>query len=91
MQQEATIFPTIYNYQLSNEKFNIEILEFNIMRLELKKLLKTQTLTPEFCVKYILNPEEYGMSREDHYICKNDILIYQPHITMEQLIDCIKN
>jgi len=91
MQQEATTIPIIQHYQLSFEKFNIETLEYNIDRLGLKKLLQTQILTPEFCVKYILNPEEYGMCREDHYICFNDIVLYQPHITIEQLENLINN
>lgn len=47
--------------------------------------LKTQILTPEFCIIYLLHPEEYGMCVEDHYISKGDILLYQPHITIEQL------
>jgi hypothetical protein len=85
MQQEVRTIPIIQHHQLSYEKFDIETLEHNIDRLGLKKLLQTQVLTPEFCVKYILNPQEHGICREDHYICKNDILIYQPHITMEQL------
>jgi hypothetical protein len=85
MQQQERTIPIIRNYQLTNEKFDIATLEYNIDRLGLKKLLLTQTLTPEFCVKYILNPEEHGMCREDHYICFDDIVLYQPHITMEQL------
>jgi len=79
----------IHNYQLMNSKnkFDIKTLEFNIDRLSLKSLLKTQLLTPYFCIKYILNPEEYGMCNEDHYLCISDILIYQKHITKEQLIE----
>jgi len=59
--------------------------EYNIDRLGLKRLLVTQILTAEFCVKYLLNPEEYGMCAEDEYISKNDILLYQKHITKEEL------
>jgi len=91
MQQEEKTIPIIYHYQLSNQKFDIETLEYNIDRLGLKKLLQTQVLTPEFCVKYILNPEEHGMCREDHYICLDDIVRYQPHISIEELIILIKN
>jgi hypothetical protein len=90
MQKQERTLPIIQHYQLTNEKFDIETLEYNIDRLGLKKLLQTQILTPEFCVKYILNPEEHGMCREDHYICLNDIVLYQPHITMEQL-EILKN
>ena len=91
MQQEERTIPIIQNYQLSNEQFDIETLEYNIDRLGLKKLLLTQNLTPEFCVKYILNPEEHGMCREDYYICINQILTHQPHISLEQLTILINN
>jgi len=36
-------------------KYSIEILEENIEHLDEKILLATQKLTPEFCVKYILD------------------------------------
>jgi len=51
----------------------------------MRKGVKTQLLTLDFCRKYILNPDEYGMCSEDHYISKEDIVIYQRHITLEQL------
>ena len=81
--------PIIQNLHLSNRKYDIETLEHNIDHLELKRILQTQVLTPEFCVKYILNPEEYGMCREDHYITQVQILIYQPHITTLQLANAM--
>jgi hypothetical protein len=70
----------IYNYQLSNNKYDIVVLENNIDRLSLKKLLQTQYLTVEFCNKYLLHPDLYGMSNEDSYITVEDILLYQPHL-----------
>ena len=79
------IIPIIQNYNLMYAKYDITILEHNIDRLSLWNLLKTQILTHEFCIKYLLHPEEYGMCVEDHYISRDDILLYQPHITMEQL------
>jgi len=75
----------IQNYQLMYKKYNIKILEYNIDRLALRKLLLTQKLTPEFCNKYILHPEEHGMCVEDHYISIDDILLYQKHIKKEDL------
>lgn len=75
----------IQNYQLMYKKYNIKILEYNIDRLALRRLLLTQKLTPEFCNKYILHPEEYGMCVEDHYISIDDILLYQKHIKKEDL------
>jgi len=71
----------IHNHQLMYAKYDIPTLEYNIDRLSLRNLLRTQILTPEFCIKYLLNPEEHGMCVEDYYISKEDILVYQPHIT----------
>lgn len=71
----------IHNHELMYTKYDILTLEYNIDRLSLRNLLKTQILTPEFCIKYILNPEQHGMCVEDYYISKEDILVYQPHIT----------
>jgi hypothetical protein len=71
----------IYNYQLSNNKYDVKTLEENIDNLSLRRLLVTQNLTYEFCVKYILHPEQYGMSTEDSLITVEDILLYQPHLS----------
>lgn len=76
----------IQNYHLMYNKYDIETLEFNIDRLSLKKLLVTQKLTSEFCKLYLLNPDEQAMCVEDYYISIEDILIYQKHITKEELI-----
>ena len=77
----------VYNHQLRYKKYDIVTLEYNIDRLSLRTLLATQKLTPEFCVKYILNYEEHGMCVEDSYICDGDILLYQKHITQQDLDD----
>ena len=75
----------IFHHELMYNNYDIDTLEYNIDRLGLKRLLVTQILTAEFCVKYLLNPEEHGMCVEDEYISKNDILLYQKHITREEL------
>jgi len=75
----------VQHHELMYKKYDIETLIFNIDRLGLKRLLVTQKLTADFCVKYLFNPEEYGMCVEDHFISNKDILLYQPHITMEEL------
>ena len=49
------------------------------------EIVEHHELSAEFCIKYLLNPEEHGMCVEDHYISKNDILLYQKHITSEEL------
>lgn len=70
----------IYNHNLSNNKYDIKTLEKNINRLSLKKLLNTQILTYDFCIKYLLHPEEYAMCQEDYNITLEDIKLYQSHI-----------
>jgi hypothetical protein len=92
MQYSEKTFTNIENYELSKKnQYDIETLEFNIGNLSLRKLLQTQVLTPEFCIKYILEPEEHGMCIEDYYFCDFDILKYQTHITKEQLMDARQN
>ena len=49
-------------------KYSIDILEQNIVEnhLDEKILLATQTLTPEFCVKYILDLDIEGGGEESY-------------------------
>ena len=47
----------VQHQDLMYNKYNIEILEYNIDNLGLRRLLVTQTLTVDFCVKYLLNPD----------------------------------
>jgi hypothetical protein len=79
----------INNVSLEYEKYDIPTLEENIEKFSLWKLLKTQILTPEFCVKYILD-EDFASCDEDTYICVRNVLQYQKHITEEQLMDAFK-
>ena len=79
--------PYISNSELSKKnQYDIKTLEYNASHLELRKLLTTQILTPEFCITYILNPDKHGSCAEDEYFCDSDIVIYQPHITKEDLM-----
>lgn len=65
----------------NRHKYRIEELEENIDHLNTKILLRTQTLTAIFCIKYILVESIEGGS-EDSYIFDMDyILNYQSHIT----------
>ena len=71
---------------LRNKKYNIDLLEKNINFLSIKTLLYTQDLTPEFCVKYILN-EKYASCVEDTFICMGDVLNAQKHITKKEIYE----
>lgn len=71
---------------LLKKKYSIELLEQNIDNLSISRILNTQILTPEFCVKYILN-EDYASCVEETYICDIDVLHRQPHIKQSDLMN----
>jgi hypothetical protein len=72
-------------FDLIKNKYTIEELEDNIRNLEIKHILQYQTLTAEFCAKYVLN-EDYFTCMEDVYLIDIGYVLYhQPHITEEEL------
>jgi len=77
----------LINSDLYKAKYDIKTLEENMdsYNLNIKTLLRTQHLTPDFCVKYIIFNDEYAWYNEETYIADGDVVYYQPHITMEQL------
>jgi len=62
------------DYDLRQKKYSIEELTNNINNLSIKTLLYTQKLTPEFCLKYIINAPK---STEEEYITEEDIIRIQ--------------
>lgn len=74
----------INDQDLRQKKYSIQLLEENINNLSISIILHTQILTPDFCVKYILN-EDYASCVEETYICDLDVLRRQPHITQDDL------
>jgi hypothetical protein len=62
------------DYDLRQKKYTIEELIKNIDHLSIKTLLYTQKLTPEFCLKYIINVPK---STEEEYITEEDIIRIQ--------------
>lgn len=69
----------------NRNKYSIEELEANLQHLEIKHILQTQTLTAEFCVKYVLN-EDYASCQEDLYLIDIGYVLYhQKHLTREIL------
>lgn len=64
----------ISDYDLRQKKYTIEELIKNIDHLSIKTLLYTQKLTPEFCLKYIINVPK---STEEEYITEEDIIRIQ--------------
>jgi len=72
-------------WDLIKNKYSIEELEANLQHLEIKHILQTQTLTAEFCVKYVLN-EDYASCQEDLYLIDIGYVLYhQKHLTREIL------
>jgi len=45
-------------------------------------ILKTQYLTKEFVVDYILN-EDYQITEEEKYIDESIVIRYQPHLKID--------
>ena len=76
----------IYDSDLLQNRnyYDITTLEQNILNLRLKIILRTQKLTPDFCVKYILS-EEYAFFDNEMYICEGDVLSAQKHISEDDL------
>jgi len=73
----------------NRNKYSIDILENNVNHLDEKILLATQTLTPEFCVKYILDLDIEGGGEESYIFDVCYILTFQKHITEKELKDLI--
>jgi len=82
---------TITNTDLLNNKnkYSIDMLEKNIEYLDEKILLATQKLTPEFCIKYILNLDIESGGEESYIFDICYILNFQKHITEKELQDLI--
>tara|TARA_B100001287_G_scaffold275904_1_gene284972 strand:- start:1031 stop:1291 length:261 start_codon:yes stop_codon:yes gene_type:complete len=82
---------SITDFTLLKNKYQIDILERNVDKLDKKIMLATQELTAEFCIKYIWDPDTDSGS-EDSYIYDFDyILDFQPHLNESQLISIAKN
>jgi hypothetical protein len=78
------------DHDLQQKSYTIAELEASIDHLSVKYLLNYQTLTAEFCAKYILN-DYCATCQEDTYICTGDVLKKQPHLTRLELnAACIK-
>ena len=75
---------------LHNKQYDMQTLKENIYAVRLWDILKTQILTKEFCVKYILN-KNYQMEEEDEKITFQDVLLLQPHIDKRELFIGIIN
>ena len=64
---------------LYNHQYDYETLKTNIYLVSLVDILKTQILTINFCVKYILNTD-FQFTKEEQEITIDMVKKYQPHI-----------
>jgi hypothetical protein len=71
---------------LYNNQYDYETLKTNIYSVSLIDILKTQKLTADFCVKYILNTD-FQLSDEDQTITIDIVKKYQPHIIMLDFVN----
>jgi len=74
----------ISNIDLYSHTFPIDILEKNIDSLDLLTLIKTQNLTYDFIIKYVLN-EEFQITAEEKTIDIYDVVRCQQHIDINEL------
>ena len=75
---------------LYNNQYDMQTLKEHIFDVSLWDILRTQKVTKEFCVKYILN-KNYQISKEEEQIRLQDVLQLQPHIEKRDLLVCIVN
>ena len=82
------------NEELYKKKYDYKTLQTNIYVISLLDILKTQKLTCEFCVKYILN-KDFQLSKEEEEINIETIKKYQPHLSDIDILNayliCKKN
>jgi hypothetical protein len=71
---------------LYKNQYDYETLKTNIYAVSLLDILKTQKLTADFCVKYILNTD-FQLSDEDQTITIDIVKKYQPHIIMLDFVN----
>ena len=69
---------------LKNQKYPINDLIWNIYAVDFLEVLRTQHLTEEFTVNYILN-KDYQMTEIENRITIKTVLKCQPHLNNDRL------
>lgn len=72
---------SITKNDLYKKQFDYETLKTNIYFVSLLDILKTQRLTKDFCIKYILN-SDFQLLPEEQTIDIEIVKKYQPHISI---------
>lgn len=73
---------------LYSNQYDYETLKANIYVVSLVDVLKTQKLTADFCVKYILNTD-FQLRDEEETITISMVKTYQPHILDIDFVNAI--
>ena len=73
---------------LYRNQYDYETLKTNIYVVSLLDILKTQKLTSDFCVKYILN-KDFQISHEEQSINIETVIKYQQHISDMELVSAL--
>jgi hypothetical protein len=66
--------------ELYNNQYDYDTLKNNIYSVSLMTVLKTQKLTADFCIKYILNVD-FQFTEEDLSITMDTVKKYQQHLS----------
>ena len=76
-------------FDKNKNSYSIDYLKENINNFSLWAILHTQTLTPDFCLEYLLVPDnKYAKDEDDEEIYINNVLYWQKHITKDDLFNC---
>ena len=75
--------------------YDIDTIVWNIHNsaINLRTLVRTQILTPYVCAKYVVfggRNEMYAFGTEDAWLSISDVLIYQPHISIQDMAEAYK-
>ena len=77
---------TICDYDIIKYKYSVNILENNINDLSLWRILQTQILTADFCVKYLYCVK--SVTNDESPIYLHDILNWQEHLSRDDIFNC---
>uniref|UniRef100_A0A6C0EYC3 Uncharacterized protein n=1 Tax=viral metagenome TaxID=1070528 RepID=A0A6C0EYC3_9ZZZZ len=81
---------TYFDLVKNRNKYTIQQLEANLNHLEIKHILQYQTLSSNFCAKYVLN-EDYASCQEDLYLIDIGYVLYhQKHLTYDEIIKSLE-
>lgn len=75
-----------YMIDLYENKYDEATLKMNIYAVSLLSILKTQTISEDFALTYILN-KKFQLTKEERNITVYDVITYQPHLNLSSFIE----